>query len=203
MLNASVFPMSPPCSSQHAPAEVRPAPSPGHAHHDAPSDGGRTTYCSTEPRLLCPVLHLQPAAVHQPAAGPADDTLPVTGEGFPLCQGWIQNSSSLRKPSRVLSLEVSRTLQVTLVSWLNVSSSRQQLDEVIRRCFPSLLKCRDDDRLYLFTKHVGEHTVWGCQGVILTCSEKFIQVIGGKYSHSPVWMKCFLWTQPSPGIISS
>lgn len=67
-------------SSQHAPAEVRPAPPAGHAHHDAPSHGSGTTYCSTKPRLLCPVLHLQPTAVHQSATGPADDSLPVTGK---------------------------------------------------------------------------------------------------------------------------
>lgn len=75
------MPPSPsPCSSQHAPAEVRPAPSSGHTHHDAPCHRGWAPHCSAEPRLLCPVLHLQPAAVHQPAAGPADDTLPVAGE---------------------------------------------------------------------------------------------------------------------------
>lgn len=75
------MPPSPsPCSSQHAPAEVRPAPPSGHAHHDAPCHRGWAPHCSAEPCLLCPVLHLQPAAVHQPAAGPADDTLPVAGE---------------------------------------------------------------------------------------------------------------------------
>lgn len=83
-INSNIcFPMPPspsPCSSQHAPAEVRPAPSSGHAHHDAPCHCGWAPHCSAEPCLLCPVLHLQPAAVHQPAAGPADDTLPVAGE---------------------------------------------------------------------------------------------------------------------------
>lgn len=65
-------------SSQHAPAEVRPASPSRHTHHDAPSDRSRTADRSTQPHLLHPVLHLQPAAVRQSAAGPADDALPVT-----------------------------------------------------------------------------------------------------------------------------
>lgn len=75
-------------SSQHAPAEVRPASPCRHANHDASSNCSRTPDCSTEPGLPCPVLHLQPAAVRQSAAGPADDALPVTSRiscATPVC----------------------------------------------------------------------------------------------------------------------
>jgi len=67
-------------STQHAPAEVGAAPPSGRAQHDAPGHGRGAAHRGPEPRLLRPVLHLQPAAVHQPAAGAADATLPVTGK---------------------------------------------------------------------------------------------------------------------------
>lgn len=67
---------------------------------------------------------------------------------------------------------VFRTIQNctgALVSWLNVSSSRQRLDEVIRRSFPSLLKCRADDWLHLlcmFSQNMyGNTQCVGLQGV--------------------------------------
>lgn len=66
------------CSSQHAPAEVRPASPSWHANHDASRHRSGAAHCSTEPRLLHPVLHLQPTTVRQSAAGAADDALPVT-----------------------------------------------------------------------------------------------------------------------------
>lgn len=66
------------CSSEHTPAEVRPAPPSWHANHDAPRHCSGAAHRSTQPRLLCPVLHLQPTTVRQSAAGAADDALPVT-----------------------------------------------------------------------------------------------------------------------------
>lgn len=107
-------------SSQHATAEVRPASPTRHTHHDAPSDGSGTTYCSTEPCILCPVLHLQPAAVHQSATGPADDTLPVTGKI------WLSStplSEQLAPPRRLLPQEPHATITVkTLVPSLSAGS---------------------------------------------------------------------------------
>lgn len=68
------------CSSKHTPAEVRPASPSWHANHDASRHCSRAAHCSTEPRLLCPVLHLQPTTVCQSATGAADDALPVTSK---------------------------------------------------------------------------------------------------------------------------
>lgn len=106
-------------STKHAPAEVRPAPPTRHAHHDAPSHGSGTTYCSTEPCLLCPVLYLQPAAVHQSAAGPADDALPVTGKIYSVSASSEQYSL---QPRRLLYQGPYVTITVTLVSSVSAGS---------------------------------------------------------------------------------